>query len=154
MKSVIAILLISLCYQITLAQSIAEKAYREVVKEGPTTAPGLVVVTIINANTNQSKEMCLSVNRLFDCLKIELKEEDFKKIKKNLLANYPDGIIKLQDTASLGFLNFDNQNSKKSLKQKHKITDERIIDKIIIKNHLVDSLSKIDTLRERKYKLF
>ncbi len=154
MKSVIAILLISLSYQITVAQSVAEKAYQEVVKQGPSTGPGLVVVTIVNAHTNQSREMCLTVNELFDCLKIELKEDDYNKIKKDLLTNHPDRIIKLQDTASLSFLNFDDQSSKKSLKQKHKITDERIIDKIIIKNHLVDSLSKIDSLRERKSKLF
>jgi len=154
MKSVIAILLVCLTHQITLAQSLAEKAYQQIVKAGPSTGPGLVVVTIINAHTNQSQEMCLTVNELFDCLKIELKEDDYKKIKKDLLTNYPDRIIKLQDTASLNFLNFDRHNSKKALRPKHKITDETTINKIVITNHLVDSLSKIDTLRQRKSKLF
>ena len=68
--------------QLLLAQNPAEKAYLAVINEGPSTGPSFVVMTIINSNTRESKEMILTINELFNCLTMELNESDSKKIKK------------------------------------------------------------------------
>jgi hypothetical protein len=130
-----------------MAQNIAEKAYLVVVNDGPSTGPEFVVVTIVNSNTSESKEMILSINQLFDCLKQELNEDDSKKIKKYLLSKSLERIINLKNQEALKLVNFEKYDVERASKLEIKINN------LITINHLIDSLVKIDTLERKKDKV-
>ena len=148
MKYLAFFLLFIILFQHLSAQSPVEKAYIAAIDDGPSTGPDFVVVTIINSNTNQSKEMILSVDQLFDCLKLELIEDDYKKIKKYLLSKSSDRTISLQNQEALKSINFEKYKAENTLQL------ENEIDKVIIKNHLIDSLSKIAAINQKSHKLF
>jgi hypothetical protein len=148
MKHLTFIILFITSIQGLLAQSPAEKVYNKVIADGPSTAPEFVVVTVTNYKTHESKEMCLTINELFDCLSLELKEDDSKKIKKYLLSKSADRKFILTNSEALKSIKFESYKSQKALEI------EKGIDKLIINNHLIDSLSKIDTIRKRQDKLF
>jgi len=148
MKNLILFLCSLISFQHLFAQNTPEKAYTTVVNEGPTTAPGLVVITIINLNTGGLKEMCLTVNELFDCLELELHEDDSKKIKKYLLSKSSDRTISLKNQEALKLINFEKYKAELESKQQNKINY------LITKNHLIDSLAKIDTIERKKAEIF
>ncbi len=148
MNYLVSIFLFLISIQYPSAQNIAEKAYASVINDGPSTAPEFVVVTIINSNTGESKEIMFSVNQLFECLELELNEHDQKKIKKYLLSKSSDRTFAVKRSETLNTINFEKYQVKKGLLL------EKKIDQVIIKNHLIDSLSKIDTIRKNVEKLF
>src|SRR5258708_28690386 len=92
--------------------------------------------------------MCFSVNELFYCLKLELNEDDIKKIKKYLLSKSSNRIINLKNQGALKSINFEKSNEEIVSKLEVKINN------LITKNHLVDSLSKIDAIDRKKAELF
>ena len=67
-KYFISIIALLLCSKIVLSQDIDQKVFLASTEFGPSTGPDLVVVTIVNCNTNVAKEMLLTVNDLFHCL--------------------------------------------------------------------------------------
>ena len=141
-KYFISIIALLLCSKIVLSQDIDQKVFLASTEFGPSTGPDLVVVTIVNCNTNVAKEMLLTVNDLFHCLELELKEKNSKSIKNIVRSNSFCRTFFLQDTEALNGINFDKLNSKKVSK------NEKALEKIVIKKHLIDSLIKTDSLRD------
>jgi hypothetical protein len=130
------------------AQSPAEKAYLEIVNHGNgSNAPYYIVVTIISANTNESKEMILEINDLFRCINMEKKEPDAKKFKGYLLSKSFDRTFILSSREALDFIEFEKYDSRNA-----QLVDKEIED-LVLENHLIDSLPKKDSINSQIQKL-
>jgi hypothetical protein len=121
-----------------------EKTYVDVINDGISTAPDLIVINAINQNTNQTKEICLDVSTLFWCLQQEDIEEFNKNYKKYFLSKKENRTFTFKNSKSLERMHFDSYDLKNQ--------DE--IEFIIIKNHLRDSLKKINKMQESLLKSF
>lgn len=148
MKYLAFTFLLTISIQFLAGQNLAKKAYSSVVNTGPSTGPEFIVLSIVNLNTNEPKEMILSINKLFDCLALELNNNDYKNIKKYLLTKSSNRTIDLRNLEALKIINFYGYKSKESF------TLEKKIDEVIEQNHLIDSLSEIDSVEGRKSALF
>ena len=148
MKYLAFTFLLTISIQFLAGQNLAKKAYSSVVNTGPSTGPEFIVLSIVKLNTNEPKEMILSINKLFDCLALELNNNDYKNIKKYLLTKSSNRTIDLRNLEALKIINFYGYKSKESF------TLEKKIDEVIEQNHLIDSLSEIDSVEGRKSALF
>ena len=130
------ILLFNVTY--SFGQSLEEKAYREVIKSGPSTAPDLLVVMIKNENTGKIKEICTDMSSLFYAMMTEAKFAGDDAINNELLKHAADRTFSFKNKDALERLNFDS----------YKLANEATIDKAIKQNHLRDSLFNLEMLRD------
>ncbi|HTI61549.1 hypothetical protein [Mucilaginibacter sp.] len=123
-------------------KSLAEKAYLHVLQNGFSTAPEFVVITITNANTGESKEICVTATVWFNALEMEYLPNSEKSYIEYLRSNSHSRTFALTKPDALKNIGFVNYHLK----------HEKRISEIIVKNHLRDSLKKINLLREAAYK--
>lgn len=121
--------------------NIAEKAYIDVVKEGPSTGPLFIVVNINNLNTGVSNEVCTDISTLFWALSQENNTSDREKY---LLSKSSDRNFDFKDQNALNRLNFSN----------YKLNKEKKIKILIEKKHLRDSLNKLVNFYEIERQAF
>jgi hypothetical protein len=120
------------------AQSFEEKAYREVIKSGPSTAPEILVINIKDLNTGIVKEVCTDITSLYWSLLKEFGTVNDTDIKKELLAHSVDRTFSFKNKESLERLRFHT----------YKLKNVSVIVQTIERNHLRDSLANINKLRE------
>lgn len=130
-----------------LSQSLKERMYREAVNDGPSTGPPLLIATIVNCNTKESKELVFSANEIFNCLKLELKENNYKKITPILLANSYARTFFIDEPAALSEVNFERNVKKIS-------RNERRFSKTLVKRHIIDTLIEIQRLSHYESEIY
>lgn len=116
----------------------SEKAFINVVKEGPSTGPDFIVVKINNLNTGTSKEVCTDVTSLFFALQVETKEDDNNKITQYLLSKSATRTFDLRNPEALDRLDFNL----------YTLHDEKKIESLITNQNLRDSLRKLTKFGE------
>lgn len=144
MKKVIIILTLILSCQDSFGQNKTEQTFQKVIKEGFSTAPDFVVLTVRNLNTGQIKEIITDVTSLFESCRIELQIQDYDKISEYLLNNAETRVFEFKTKEALERLNFDKYELKSADK----------IEKIISQENIIDSLSKITQQRELISEIF
>ncbi len=127
-----------LTFQIAFGQDKSKLAFEIAIKDGFSTAPNFVVLTIKNLNNDQTKEIITDVVSVYEAFKIELNLTDYGIVSDFLLKNSEARMFELKNKDALGMLNFDNYELKSSDK----------IEKIIINECIADSLSKVSLQRE------
>ena len=125
-------------FQFSFGQDKSEIAYKQVIKQGLSTGPSFVVVTIKNANTGQTKDLITDVISFYQAIEKETNETSYDKIEIFLLTKSNNRTFELKNKEALENLNFD--------KYQLKSADE--IEKIIVKNNVINGLSKINEQRE------
>lgn len=138
MRQIIIILSLLLIVQISYGQDKSKLTFETVVKDGVSTAPDFVVLTIKNLNNNQTKELITDVISLYEAFKKELNQPDYDKIRDYLLSNSQNQKFELRNKEALERLNFTNYELKSSDK----------IKQLFDNKNLVDSLEKINIQRE------
>ncbi len=140
MKQIICSILCLIVTQALLAQdtSMVERTYNNVVKTGLSTAPDFVVIVVKNLNTGQSKEICADAISLYWSLEQEHIDEFEKNSSLYLLSKSKDRIFNFKSPEALERLDFD----------KYTLSKKDEIELLIKKDHLRDSLKKINKLEE------
>jgi hypothetical protein len=138
MKRLTIILTLIFFCQVSFGQNKAEKTFQKVIKEGFSTAPDFVVLTVKNSNTGQIKEIITDVTSLFEACRIEQQIQDYDKISEFLIKNAEARVFEFRTKEALERLNFDNYEMKSADK----------IEKLISKENIIDSLPKITKQRE------
>jgi hypothetical protein len=138
MRKLIIILTIMFSCQISLGQNKAEQTFQKAIKEGISTAPDFVVLTVRIPNTRQSKEIITDVTSLFEAYRIEHQMRDYDIISEHLLKNAETRVFEFRTKEALKRLNFDNYELKSADK----------IEKIVSKENIIDSLPKITQQRK------
>jgi hypothetical protein len=144
MKKLLIILTLIFSCQVTFGQNKAEQTFRKVIKDGFSTAPDFVVLTVKNPITGQIKEIITDVTSLFEAYRIEYKLQYYDKISEYLLKNSGTRVFEFRTKEALDRLNFDNYEMK--------LADK--IEKLISKENIIDSLPKIKKQREFIYEKF
>lgn len=139
MKLLIIILLLINISKDSFAQSIEEKAYKEAISTGMSTAPSLVVFTVKNFNTGQSKEICTEVPSLYWAVQQEMAKGSKEDIMKVLLSHTSDRKYEFKTKEALDGVHFSSYH----------LNHATEIAKIIERNHLTDSLSKTIEFRKQ-----
>lgn len=125
--------------------TLEERTYTHVIKEGPSTAPPYIVVTIADLNTGFSREICTDISTLSWCLKKENNQTDDQQISDLLLREVKDRLFSFKNEEVLAHLNFEH----------YTIKDQNYIAALIRENFLTDSLRKVSKLRKcRQNKLY
>jgi hypothetical protein len=119
-------------------QDKAEQTFKKVIQEGFSTAPDFVVLTIKNLNSGQTKEIMTEVTTVYEALKNELNQINYEKIGDYLLNNSQTRTFEIKNKEALERLHFD----------KYQLKSADSIEKIILKESIIDSLSKINKQRE------
>ena len=122
---------------VAFGQDKSENAFIKAITEGYSTAPDFVVLTIRNLNNNETKELMTSVPSVYYAFEKELKTKKSSKIREFLLNSSSTRIFELSDKEALERLNFKDYQLKSAEK----------IEKIIVKNHIIDSLYKFQLYR-------
>jgi|GEM_PF-5437464 len=133
----IALMILLFNVTTSFGQSLEEKAYKEVITSGPSTAPELLVVKIKNEKTGEVKEICTDISSLFYAMITEAKIAGDDAIKKELLKHTKDRTFTFKSKGALERFNLSH----------YKLTNVATIAKTIKRNHLRDSLSKLTRLR-------
>jgi hypothetical protein len=138
MKRLTFILTLIFFCQVSFGQNKAEQTFQKVIKEGFSTAPHFVVLTVKNSNSGQIKEIIINVTSLFEAYRIEQQIQDYDKISEYLIEKAEARIFEFRTKEALERLNFDNYEMKSADK----------IEKLISKENIIDSLPKITKQRE------
>jgi len=138
MKILTLIFLLMATTNTLFSQSIEEKTYKEVIKSWGSTAPDLVVIKIRNVSTGEIKEVCTDMTSLFWAIWHETNLLDDKVMNQTLLSHSSNRTFDFKKPELLERLGFNTY---------HLYHEAEIIN-IIKKNHLIDSLSKINKLRD------
>ncbi|WP_345211007.1 hypothetical protein [Mucilaginibacter gynuensis] len=140
----IALLTLLLIPFLCFSQSLEERAYREVIEDGPSTAPGILVINVKDSKTGQTKEICTDVTSLYWSLQNEFPHLTDADLKKELLNHAEGRMFTFKKTEALVRLNF----------YKYQLKDEIAISKTIKQRHLIDSLSYMIELKDSLSKRF
>jgi len=117
----------------------SDLAFKKVLEKGYSTAPGFIVVSIKDSQTGNIKEICTDLVTLYWSFEKE-KKMAWNSINKILNSNQNRSFVftNKEVLTRLGFYDY-------------KIGDLDKIKSDILKNHIVDSLQKFDSLRKQIY---
>lgn len=118
--------------------TLVQKTYVRVVKDGVSTAPDFIVINVKDLNNGYTKEICTDMVSLYWSVMQERIKYPLNDFNKYLLKKSKNRNFEFKDTAALKRLEFNIYHLTKSKK----------INRLIQKNHLRDSLKKIDKIEE------
>lgn len=144
MKSYILTAFLIVIAQITFGQDKSENAFIKAITEGYSTGPDFVVLTIRNLNNNETKELITDVMSVYYAFGKELETNESSRIREHLLSNSKTRIFEVDNREALERLNFKNYQLKSADK----------IETIIVRDNIVDSLSKIQLYRDIQLEKF
>lgn len=144
MKNFILTIFLVPVFTIAFGQDKSENAFVKTITEGYTTGPDFVVLTIQNLNNNEAKELITDVVSVYYAFGKELETTESSKIREYLLSNSKTRIFELSNEEALERLNFNN----------YQLKSAKEIEKIIVRNSVVDSLSKIQPYRDSLLEMY
>ena len=135
MKNFVVTTFLILIVQIAFGQDKSENAFIKTITEGYTTGSDFVVLTVLN--NNETKELISDVVSVFYAFGKELETNESSKIREHLLNHSKTRIFEMNNKEALERLHF----------KEYELKSAEQIEKIIIQNNIVDSLSKIQLHR-------
>jgi hypothetical protein len=132
---------------LVFGQDKSENAFIMAISEVHNTGTDFIVLTILNLNNRETKELITDVMSVYYAFGKELETNESTKIKEYLLNNSQTRIFEMNNTEALDILNFKNYQLKSPEK----------IEKIFVEYSIVDSLLKIQLHRDillKKYYIY